>query len=158
MGFLEPIIMKLVLNRKLYTKWDQTDNLKRMKDSDILAERERSTYNLKDATGAAVTGALLGSSAATMLGGALNTRSAFKSGVTKPGVVTRALKKTGNAGKFGAIAGVGAGLASYYLKNRSRAEENDFYNRRLRYAQEQAARRESRDWRTNNTQRDGYSY
>ena len=29
------------LKRRMYTQWDETDNLKRMKDSDILAEEKK---------------------------------------------------------------------------------------------------------------------
>ena len=36
--------------------------------------------------------------------------------------------------------------------------DNEFYNRRLEYAQRQAKRREKADWKSNMTQRDGYSY
>ena len=51
---------------------------------------------------------------------------------------------------------IGAGIA--YSKGRKQAEENEFYNKRLQYAQKQALRREKKDWKTNMTQRDGYSY
>lgn len=30
----------MIIKRKLFTKYDDTDNLKRMKDSDILAENQ----------------------------------------------------------------------------------------------------------------------
>ena len=51
--------------QKIYTQWDQTDQLKQMKDSDILAEKKRSNTSLnmdtlkKTALGAGV-GALAG--------------------------------------------------------------------------------------------------
>ena len=32
---------RYILKRKSFTKWDDTDNLKRMKDSDILAEQKK---------------------------------------------------------------------------------------------------------------------
>ena len=32
---------RYILKRKSFTKWDDTDNLKRMKDSDILAEEKK---------------------------------------------------------------------------------------------------------------------
>ena len=54
----------------------------------------------------------------------------------------------------GAVLGAGIG----YLKNRKEAKENRFYNQRLEYAQRQAIRREKKDWKTNMTQREGYSY
>ena len=31
----------MIIKRKLFTKYDDTDNLKRMKDSDILAEKPK---------------------------------------------------------------------------------------------------------------------
>ena len=150
--------MRLIFCRKTFTKWDQTDNIKRMKDSDILAEKERSAYNLGDAASSAVTGALVGGTLAAGLGGTINTGRVITKGITKPGVLAEAGKSVMRYGKRGAMIGGAVGLGHYFLKNKDKAEENRFYNRRLRYAKEQAERREARDWRTNNTQRDGYSY
>lgn len=133
--------------RKLYTKYDDTDNLKRMKDSDILAEKKKQAPGYGSVATGAIGGAALGG-AVGLVGGAFTKR--------KPG--TTFLGRMGKAGKTGAILGglVAGGMA---LRNRNKqAEENEWYNKRLAYAQRQARRREKLDWKTNMTQRDGYSY
>ena len=64
----------------------------------------------------------------------------------------------GKGGKTGLVVGglLAGGMA---LRNRNKkAEDNEWYNKRLNYAQRQARRREKTDRRTNMTQRDGYSY
>ena len=61
-------------------------------------------------------------------------------------------------GKIGATVGAIGAAASAYKKASEKAAENNFYNQRLDYAKRQALRRERKDWRTNMTQRDGYSY
>ena len=127
--------------QKTYTKWDETDTLKAMKDSDILAEKKRSngSINMGIARDAAI-GAGVG-----MTAGAI--RGAFKKGMTM---------KSGAKG--GALL-VGAGTAAISaLRNRDKKKENDFYNSRLEYAQRQALRRERKDWKNNMTNREGYTY
>lgn len=136
---------KYIIKRKLFTIWDETDNLKKMKDSDILAERSRSTGAGRIA-GGAIGGAALG---AGIMGGV----GAIKG--IRGGGIMRGLKG-GAAG--GALAGAAAGGALAYLSGRKQAKENKAYNKRLKYAKSQALRRERRDWVTNMTQRDGYSY
>ena len=37
--------------QKIYTQWDQTDQLKQMKDADILAEKKKSNTSLNVSTG-----------------------------------------------------------------------------------------------------------
>ena len=38
---------RYIMKRKSFTKWDETDNLKRMKDSDILAEQKKKQVPLR---------------------------------------------------------------------------------------------------------------
>lgn len=127
--------------QKQYTQWDQTDQLKQMKDADILAEKKRSNTSLnlgtlKDTAIGAGTGALVGG----VLGG-------LKSGKTFKG----------GAKKGALLAGAATGIASM-ISNRKQKKENEFYNDRLEYAQRQALRREKKDWKNNMTNRDGYTY
>jgi hypothetical protein len=136
---------RYILKRKLYTIWDETDNLKRMKDSDILAENKRSMGYGRIA-GAAVGGAALG---AATVGGIGAIRGIGNGGAWKG-------LKGGAAG--GALVGAAAGAGLSYLRNRRKVKENKFYNKRLQFAKGQALRRERKDWITNMTQRDGYSY
>ena len=61
-------------------------------------------------------------------------------------------------GKYGAlIGGVSAGIYAMNQRNKQ-AKANQFYNDRLEFAQRQAKRREKIDWKTNMTQREGYTY
>ena len=144
------------LKRRMYTQWDETDNLKRMKDSDILAEKQRQTTDY----GAIARGA----AASTVAAGTAGAVFGAGKGVFNPGSVGAASRVSGlgkgisKYGKLGMAGGalIGAGIA--YSKGRKQAEENEFYNKRLQYAQKQALRREKKDWKTNMTQRDGYSY
>ena len=50
----------MIIKRKLFTKYDDTDNLKRMKDSDILAEKPKQAPGYGSVAGAALGGAALG--------------------------------------------------------------------------------------------------
>ena len=68
-------------------------------------------------------------------------------------VVLRAVGSTA-----GAMAGGALGGAAGTFKTAKEANANRFYNRRLDYAQRQAIRREKKDWKSNMTQREGYSY
>lgn len=137
------------IKRKLYTVYDDTDNLKRMKDSDILAEKPRAaSVNPGAIAGMAVGGAALGGLSGSVIGAA-----------TKNKVVGSSFKsKMGRGGKKGLLIGglaAGALAAGMYKKQ---SDENKFYNNRLQYAQRQAKRREKQDWKSNMTQREGYSY
>jgi len=135
------------LKRKSFTMYDETDNLKRMKDSDILAEKKKQAPGYGGVISNAVGGATIG---AVGLGGA---------GLIKNGVFNKkALAAAGKYGKLGALGGA-AIMGGLALKKRNeQSKENNFYNKRLEYAQRQAKRREKKDWKSNMTQRDGYSY
>jgi hypothetical protein len=130
-----------------YTKWDETDNLKRAKDSDILAEEKKKTPGLSAPIMAGVGGAITGAATGAVAGGILG-------GIKKKGILN-GLKK---GSKWGAVIG-GTALAAGALKKRNKEKsEVQFYNDRLAYAKRQAERRERRDWKENMTQREGYSY
>lgn len=137
------------IKRKLYTVYDDTDNLKRMKDADILAEKPRSS--------SVNTGAVVGmTGAGAALGGTLGSVGAA---FTKNKVAGSSFtSKVGRGGKTGLLIGglAAGGLAAHKFKKQS--DENKFYNNRLQYAQKQARRREKSDWKSNMTQREGYSY
>ena len=127
--------------QKVYTQWDQTDQLKQMKDSDILAEKKRSNTSLNVDT---LKKTALGAGVGALAGGVLG-------GLKKGGPFT------GGASKGAILAGLGTGLVSA-IQNRQQKKENNFYNDRLKYAQKQALRREKKDWKNNMTNRDGYTY
>ena len=139
-----------ILKRKNFTRWDDTDNLKRMKDSDILAEKKKKTAFVGPTLRSAATGAI----ALGAAGGILGT-------VAGRGTGNWASKRLGgfaDGAKNGAYLGaIGGGLYAQSQRKKE-AEDNAFYNKRLVYAQKQAKRRERADWKTNMTQRDGYSY
>ena len=138
----------MIIKRKLFTKYDDTDNLKRMKDSDILAEKPKQAPGYGSVAGAALGGAALWWNKLVLL--------LELSGKNKAG--RSLLGRMGKGGKTGLVVGglLAGGMA---LRNRNKqAENNEWYNKRLNYAQRQARRREKQDWKTNMTQRDGYSY
>lgn len=146
------------LKRKNYTVWDDTDNLKRMKDADILAEKKK-TNSYAPIVKQAATGAAAGLGAGVVLGA---TKGLFKPGVNAAGRQVSRLSAMGRgAAKFGKagamIGGLTAGVMAYN-KGSKQAKDNEFYNQRLEYAKRQALRRERADWKTNMTQREGYSY
>jgi hypothetical protein len=143
-----------VLKRKTYTVYDDTDSLKRMKDADILAEKEKSVNYLPVVTKAA-TGAGIGALSAGAVAGAHGLlRNKGKWGFS--------LGRAAKAGKKGLLGGAIAGASIIgglaLHKKANEQEEASMYNKRLRYAQRQAKRREKADWKTNMTTRDGYSY
>ena len=132
------------IKRKLYTRYDETDTLKRMKDSDILAEQKKEAPGYSDAVSKTVGGAVVGGALGAGLGLA-------KKGGSR-------VANMGKYGKLGAMGvGLGAGLMALNKRDKEAADRN-FYNKRLAYAQRQAKRREKIDWKSNMTQRDGYSY
>ena len=131
---------KYILKRKTFTKYDETDNLKRMKDSDILAEEKKKSPGYRGV----LRDAALGAAAGAALGGGIG---AYRKGGTLKGGM-----------KTGAILGGLVMGAAGLRKKHKEDEEREFYNRRLEYAQRHAKRRERIDWRSNMTQRDGYSY
>lgn len=148
-----------ILKRKVFTRWDETDNLKRMKDSDILAEQKRSTSptvsSVSDTLASTATGAVAG---ATALGAAKGLSGAFGKAATVGGKMGNAWKGLKSGGKWGALAGGVIAGTMALNKHNKQAEDNKFYNKRLEYAQRQAKRREKADWKSNMTQREGYSY
>lgn len=132
----------IILRQKVYTKYNETDQLKKMKDSDILAEKKK-----KQGYGRAVTSGLNGAALGAGIGAAAG--KLFK-------------KKLGfGAGKgaaIGAAAGATLGAAANLAAGSKKRKKNREYNDRLEYAQRQARRRESADWKSNNTTREGYTY
>jgi len=166
----------IILREKYYSRWDDTDELKRMKDSDILAEEKK-----KPKTGIgqvflqAGMGAAIGAGAGAGFGGFKGSIKANKFAnkaiaATNNGNMNRANRlwnksnKTGfmpgaaNGAKWGAlIGGLGAGMVAMNARKKE-AQDAEFYNKRLAYAQKQAARREKKDWQGNMETRDGYSY
>ena len=135
--------------QKSYTRYDDSDILKQTKDSDILAEQKRSnTGSYLGALGTAATGAAAGAT----IGGTVG---AFR-GLRRGGRGFIGGMKSGGAKgalALGAISGVAALAAG-----RKQRDDNRFYNKRLAYAQQQARRREQRDWKNNMTNRVSYTY
>ena len=142
---------RYIMKRKSFTKWDETDNLKRMKDSDILAEQKKKQPGYGGVVQGSMGGAVVGGSAGAVAGAI--------SGLAKKGArVATAGARASKLGKLGAVGGALL-VGGKALKDRNdQAQENNFYNKRLAYAQRQAMRREKKDWKSNMTQRDGYSY
>ena len=142
---------RYILKRKSFTKWDETDNLKRMKDSDILAEQKKKQPGYESVVSGSLGGATVGGVAGAAAG--------LASGLGKKGArVATAGARASKLGKLGAVGGALL-MGGKALKDRNdQAQENNFYNKRLAYAQRQAIRREKKDWKSNMTQRDGYSY
>lgn len=137
----------IILRTKQFTKWDETDHLKAMKDSDILAEKKRDTTS----AGSMIRSGLAGASIGAGIGAA-------GAGVGKVLGFAKKPARLGRAAAVGAAVGAGIGATASWLKNRKKNNENRFYNQRLAYAQRQALRRERKDWKVGMTQRDGYSY
>ena len=142
---------RYILKRKSFTKWDDTDNLKRMKDSDILAEEKKKQPGYGSVMSGSLGGAAVGGIGAATAGAI--------SGLGKKGArIATAGSRAGKLGKLGAVGGALL-VGGKALKDRNdQAQDNNFYNKRLAYAQRQAVRREKKDWKSNMTQRDGYSY
>ena len=141
---------RYILKRKSFTKWDETDNLKRMKDSDILAEQKKK----QPGYGGVVSGSLGGA----IVGGTAGAGAGLISSLAKKGARSSMAANASKLGKLGAVGGALL-MGGKALKERNdQAQENNFYNKRLAYAQRQAMRREKKDWKSNMTQRDGYSY
>ena len=136
----------MIIKRKIFTKWDETDALKGMRDSDILSQKKRS-QNIGQNTANVAMNAAGGAVAGAAIGGGF--------GLLNKG---KRLKSAGKLAKTGAIVGGAIGAFKSAKKINEKANENQFYNNRLKYAQTQAKRREKKDWKTNMTSRDGYSY
>lgn len=124
----------ITFREKSYSRYDETDALKQMKDSDILAEKKKTTGSpemssaVKPAVGGAAVGALLGGNG---------------------------FKARSKGAAIGAVVGAGLGLLNNYSKNKA---DNQFYNKRLNQAQRYARRREKIDWNQNMRNRTGYTY
>lgn len=129
----------VIFRQKQYTQWDETDRLKQMKDSDILAEEKRKGPSR-------IGGAFKGAGVGSMIGGVAGGLMGIKKGNILGGIKKGAMV----GGAFGTVGGIMSGS-----KERSEAS---FYNNRLEYAQRQARRREKKDWKTNMTGREGYTY
>lgn len=137
----------IVFKEKLYTKWDNTDQLKKMRDSDILAERKKQSTLGDTATKIGI-GATLGGTVGSVIGGIAGLKKGGKGFV-------KGFKSGGTVGAVLGGAGVGSVAA---VQNSKKQKDINFYNDRLEYAQRQAKRRERADWKSNMTQRDGYTY
>jgi hypothetical protein len=122
-----------------------------MKDSDILAEQKKK----QPGYGSVVSGSLGGAT----VGGVAGAAAGLASGLGKKGArIATAGARASKLGKLGAVGGALL-VGGKALKDRNdQAQDNNFYNKRLAYAQRQAVRREKKDWKSNMTQRDGYSY
>lgn len=129
------------IKRKIFTKYDDTDSLKRMKDSDILAAEKKRKKGVGSAIYEGVKGAGVGAGLGAAAGAAM---SGFKGA------------KRGS--KYGALIGAAVSLPTALNKRDKYNNSINFYNDRLEFAQRQAKRRERKDWKQNMTQREGYSY
>lgn len=148
----------LTLKRRLFSKYDETDTLKRMTDADILAEKKRRTGGYGTVAKETVKGAALGAAGLGLAGTGFAFRKGGPLAAGGKGMGKLAGKVAGRYGAIGAAAGalIGGGIALH--KRNQKARENEFYNNRLEKAQRHARRREKADWRTNMTQREGYTY
>ena len=137
----------IVFKEKQYTRWDDTDALKKMRDSDILAERKKSG-TLGDTATKMGLGAAVGGTVGSVIGGVAGLKKGGKGFIkgAKGGAIAGSLLAGGAAGTAAAIG------------NSKKQSDINFYNRRLEYAKRQAGRREKADWKSNMTQREGYTY
>jgi hypothetical protein len=137
----------ITFKEKQYTRWDDTDTLKKMRDSDILAERKKSG-TLGDTATKMGLGAAAGGVVGSVVGGIAGMKKGGKGFIkgAKGGAVAGSLLAGGAAGTAAAIG------------NSKKQSDINFYNRRLEYAKRQAGRRERADWKSNMTQREGYTY
>lgn len=155
------MIIKLHRKTKTFTYYDDVDNLKRMKDSDILAEKKRNSSIVNgDVVRNTVVGAAGVGAAGALTGGILGSFTPRPATAAKgfrglPNAIGRGMSK---GVKRGALIGAGIAAAATMARNRKQANENAKYNKNLKYAQGQAKRRFDKDWKTNMTQRDGYSF
>ena len=101
------------LKRKAFTVYDETDNLKRMKDSDILAEKKKEKPSLAPSVLAAGTGAAAG-------------------GLIGAGIGLATKKGAGKLGKAGAIVGASVMAVNALNKRSKEKQENQFYNDHLK--------------------------
>lgn len=145
--------------QKYYTQWDETDQLKRMKDSDILAQQKRKANMASDAADtfkSTISGALPGAAIGAATGLAAGATTIGKGHIFQG--LAKAGKTAKNLGLVGAGIGAGVGLLKSLKNQAQQKKEREFYNDRLDYAQRHALRREKNDWRDNNLNREGYTY
>lgn len=136
--------------------YDETDSLKRMKDSEILSEQQKRKPGYGEVMSAVGTAAVTGGLAGAALGAGSHIFRNRNAGVNA--MANGLGKKMGKWGKWGAIgAATVAGINSLSKRNEE-VENVNKYNDRLHYAQRKAMARERADWKANMTQRDGYSY
>ena len=141
----------LILRSKNFTKWDETDNLKRAKDSDILAEEEKKKPGVGRIVSAAGAGAITGAGIGTV--GHLAARITKRLGKGETKRLAEKLVKRGGKKNIKLAAELGAAALALGATNKRQkeVEEINHYNERLRYAKKQAQRREKKDWANNMT-------
>lgn len=136
-----------VIRFKTFSKYDETDRLKKMKDSDILEENFKETpgVSLKEAARNVLTGALVGGTV-----GKINELTGNKLNLSDT--------DWKNTLKKGAVAGGIYAIGKDLYRKSAEGDEVDFYNKRLRQAKKNAKRREKSDWINNTLNREGYTY
>ena len=144
--------------QKIYTRYDMTDRLKQMRDSDILAEKEKEKISTSEATSSISAGkaALGGAVAGGLIAAGSNYMKGGKGWFKGRGAMKGALIGGGLALAHNAVRGLTSGNKAKEAEQYN--EDVDFYNKRLREAQKQARRREAVDWKNNMTNREGYTY
>lgn len=148
----------LILRTKNFTKWDDTDNLKRAKDSDILAEEEKKKPGIGKIVNAAGAGAITGAAGGAV--GHLAARITKRVGKGEAKRIAEKLVKRGGKKNIKLAAALTASTLAIGATNKRQkeVEEINHYNKRLRYAKKQAQRREERNWVNNMTnEREEYS-
>lgn len=141
----------LILRTKNFTKWDDTDNLKRAKDSDILAEEEKKKPGIGKIVSAAGAGAITGAAGGAV--GHLAARITKRVGKGEAKRIAEKLVRRGGKKNIKLAAALTAGTLAIGATNKRQkeVEEVNHYNERLRYAKKQALRREKKDWANNMT-------
>lgn len=135
--------------------YSESDNLKKMKDSDILQEDEIREPGFGKVTRGAVNAGLVGGA----VGGVLSLGNLARRWDNLDEAARSSHFK--RAGKWAALGAAGTALYGAYKGSQERQKDVDRarkYNNRLRYAQRRAAKREREDFKANMNQRDGYSY
>ena len=136
-----------IIRFKTFSKYDETDRIKKMKDSDILAEEYRETpkVGLKEAFRDVATGAIAGG-----LLGKVNELTGNRLGLSST--------DWRDLGRKGALLGGVYTVGKDLYRKYKYGEEVDFYNKRLRQAKKNARRREKSDWLNNTLNRESYTY
>lgn len=136
-----------VIRYKTFSKYDSTDRIKKMKDSDILAEDYKKTpgVSVKEVSRDLISGAVIGA-----LAGKINELSGNK--IKGLGTDWR------ESARKGILAAGAYDLAKDIYRKHRDGEKVEFYNKRLREAKKNAKRREESDWKNNTLNREGYTY